>query len=570
LLFRESAAAALRLAPDARSRTELLQRIASVQEQVGDYAGALQTAAALGEWRLDVRRSLTCRLLEDRRVDEAYRAAARSENRDWALAHLASQLTNPPHSLRSQRVDQVDTAALVKRAFVVARDVRTPRAKADAYASMTYNLWRRGDTSNAVSAAHAALTALERVRDPDIVATRTALVSGILGRVGKLDEALPLLRSLPAHDRLTPFWFFIDSPAEKDSRVIAELRALADLVPSNVSPNAKAGFASDVARALRQFGDSARASALEARYPLLDVATGQSWTKADNRSPADDADSLATAGLWSAALAAIERIPDPMRVGFRARAYLALGDREYGQSRDSVRHALRRASTAARATSLGDTLRDRLLTDIAAAQLSRGFHEDGLETLALVRDGKSASYALGEAGGVPNNNFTIRDRYSLLRRAPQAEARILAVSGLIWNASTKGNPSRDDMRWLTALTDSLPLGSPRRRAQIAIALNALAQKDTVSARRRLLNVLETSKPALESPAFAAVDPSEDLVPILVRIGATDEALSWARSFTDPYARAAALLRVGEGLLERAKIGEPQWITNGPDSCRAGF
>src|SRR5688572_24045241 len=96
-LFRESSVAARRIPPTDTTRIDLLRRVAQAQISVGDIESALAISRSLGPWRREVQNDATCRLLEERRFDDAYRLVARfpNEDRDWALASLAVKLIRP-------------------------------------------------------------------------------------------------------------------------------------------------------------------------------------------------------------------------------------------------------------------------------------------------------------------------------------------------------------------------------------------------------------------------------------------------------------------------------------------
>src|SRR6476646_1713401 len=98
-LLREGAAAAAQ-APLTSRRTKQLRAIAANQVKVGDFTGAMTTSRSLGDWRIEVHTDVACRLLEDRRFDDAYRfvRSLPPDDRDWALAHMAAQLSHPPFS----------------------------------------------------------------------------------------------------------------------------------------------------------------------------------------------------------------------------------------------------------------------------------------------------------------------------------------------------------------------------------------------------------------------------------------------------------------------------------------
>ena len=63
----------------------------------------------------------------------------------------------------------------------------------------------------------------------------------------------------------------------------------------------------------------------------------------------------------------------------------------------------------------------------------------------------------------------------------------------------------------------------------------------------------------------------DQVPVLlIRLGAEDEAMHWARSLTEPSDRAGALLMSAHAFLVRSRTTTLMWVSNGPDSFREEF
>src|SRR6478736_4897446 len=139
-LVRESARVARGIPPGDTTRTTLLRRIAEAQVWIGDTDSALATARSTGPWRREVETEASCRLLETDRFDDAYRLVKRfpDEDRDWALAHLTSSLVRMPWARFPGAPAATDAATLHDRALTIAREIRAPEARLDAFVSLAY------------------------------------------------------------------------------------------------------------------------------------------------------------------------------------------------------------------------------------------------------------------------------------------------------------------------------------------------------------------------------------------------------------------------------------------------
>ena len=561
-LFRESAAAGLEIPSSSSHRIELLLRIARRQASAGDRDGALGTGSALGPWRREVQTDLACRLSQPRRIDDAvaFVSSLPPSDRDWARAHLASQAARAPMLPQRQRPDTVDTRALARRALRIARDVRSPHARVDALISIGYTqLWQH-DSSGAVATFRQANATLRGVRDSDVVTTRREMIGVGLRSAGHIRESIVILRTLPTSRRLRTAWGIGEWHVRREPLLRTELRALVPLLASVVDTTARAEHATHLAESLRAVGDSAAAGLVVARYPPNDTAAAPATA-------ADVVESLARDGDIVGAFDAVARISDPARVGFQARAYLDMADAMRSPNLDTIRLVLSRASSIARASSLGDTLRSRLLVKIASTQLTRGFHDDGLSTVSAIPVPVAAAEALLNVG----RSASLAERSRVIDRAPSAEVRTLATAWLAQRivSGRMQTTVPDDVAWAIAVADSFPAGEAREQTQIAVALHALARKDTVAARARLLPLLATHD-VNRAPDLYEHDGSDGLPALLVRLGATDDVLRWARSLPDPSARAAALLAIGHAIIRRTGATGPFGLGNGPDMCREVF
>ena len=508
-LLRESAAAAAQ-APLTSLRTSQLRVIAANQVKAGDFAGAMVTSRSLGDWRLEVHTDVACRLLEDRRFDDAYRfvkSLPRSD-RDWSLAHVAAQLSHPPFSPRRRHVDAVDTAALTRRGLEITREIHAPNARIDALLSIAFTQVRRNDTSGAVESLRAASAILPSVRDTDYATSRRMMIASELGRAGRID-------------------------------------------------------ASGIVETLKEAGDSTAADSLGRVY-----RRDTTPTVIPSKRPSDVADSLAAAREVARAIELVEGITDSLHVGFRGRAFLSIANSASAAGRDTVRLILARAFADARTVTTSDTLRDDLLSDIAREQLSRGFHDDGLATINTIRTVDLAVWPLTGIGPAPGTSIGMRDRRRIIAQVANSDVRVRASAEII-AMRFDGAPSADDVAWATAFADSLPANPARDRAQLAIARRDLARKDTSAARARLVRMLATYT-VVRVPALYEHDKFDQAPVTLVRAGGGDEARRWARALADPSARAAALLMVAHAFLVRSETSIQWWFSNGPDSCREEF
>lgn len=143
-LLAEATGAALLAAP--RDRVRLLERIARMQIEFGDALAAeraartIATATAQSTEGLAIARSLrldaTCRLLEDRRVEEAIGVVLRIEDeheRGWPLARLSAQLVQLPRRTSGLPPDSPESLARhAARALELAHAVPAPDARVDA------------------------------------------------------------------------------------------------------------------------------------------------------------------------------------------------------------------------------------------------------------------------------------------------------------------------------------------------------------------------------------------------------------------------------------------------------
>jgi hypothetical protein len=268
------------------------------------------------------------------------------------------------------------------------------------------------------------------------------------------------------------------------------------------------------------------------------------------------------------ALELVAGITDSLHIGVRARALLSLANSASAAGRDTVRLILARASADARTITTSDALRDDLLADIARAQLSQGFHDDGVATINAMRTIDRAIWPLTSIGAAPGATMGMRDRRRIIAQVANGDVRDRASAEIIV-LGFDGRPSADDVEWATAFADSLPSGPARQRAQLAIAWRDLAQKDTLAARTRLIPLLATYT-VDRVPELYDHDRFDQIPVTLVRAGGGDEAIRWARALTDPSARAAALLMTAHAFLVRSQTSIQMWFSNGPDSCREEF
>jgi hypothetical protein len=169
--------------------------------------------------------------------------------------------------------------------------------------------------------------------------------------------------------------------------------------------------------------------------------------------------------------------------------------------------------------------------------------------------------------------MNVRERAAVIGRVANAGVRDLALVALVrdnvWYASFN-QPTADDVAWATALADSLPAGTARTQAQVAVAVYRFRKlHDTVGARTRLLPLLANDGPDLV-PSPALLDHLSAIPALLVQVGALDEVLRWARALSDAGGRASALLNIGHAVLDRSDSATRFTFSNGPDTCREEF
>jgi hypothetical protein len=241
---------------------------------------------------------------------------------------------------------------------------------------------------------------------------------------------------------------------------------------------------------------------------------------------------------------------------------LALAENTYG---DSSRLYLREARRALLAAPHDSATLDEKASYIAARQFQLGDNEEGVITLDLVRDPRSATSVVRQWGGSTFSHLDARKLRGYADRFHNPVVRDMVLEHVIDPYLTSRTASPADVAWARALADSIATPDIRRDAYRALARRTLADGDSAGARRQLLALL--AQPGLDAEeemnGYGRGLPGD-----LVRAGGWREAIGWARSSPAPAKRARRLLGIAAQLQRDLEQQEqrPQYLSNGPDWC----
>ena len=569
-LFHESSINARGIPATDTTRTELLRRIARAQIWVGEIDSALVTSQSLGPWRREVQTDATCRLLEDHRFDDADRLVRRYpiEDRDWALAHLASRLGRPPWSSRLKTPVPIDTAALRDRALAVAREIRSPEARVDAFIALGNSWEYRRDTTRVPVALAGALAALPEIRDRDLASSRLAAIIDDLGDAGYTDSALTLLPSLLPRDRISAAWGMGRWRDARGPHVRAELLGLVPRVDSVANPRVRRHMADGIVYAFNTLGDSATADSVAVRLRSDPTVGRQPRQRADVLpSIVERAERIASTNVREA-IAIVDTLDDPFSYGRRARAFVRVVSAASNVNIDTIALLMRRARESALAQRLSPRQLSLTLIEIAEVQLGHALVDDGAVTLNAIPDRAIALSAFRYLGGLQLGLLPKSNGQRLLASLRDADLRAAAATRVIGPWLEDKNLSQADFDWVMSVVDSLPRGRWAESAQVLIARTAFFRGDTAAARDRSLSVLRARD--RDWSRWQTYPFGDELIFWVVRGGGLGEALAWARALPSPASRAAGLLEIGDALDAVADIGKAMRINNRLNACRDEF
>jgi len=568
-LVRESARVARGIPASDTTRTTLLRRIAEAQVWIGDTDSALATARSTGPWRREVETEASCRLLETDRFDDAYRLVRRfpDEDRDWALAHLASSLVRLPWARFSSIPAAADAAPLHDRALGIAREIRTPEARLDAFVSLAYWLQYWEDTTRVAAALDDALASLHDVRDRDLASSRLRRIIDVLGTAGRTDTALALLASLLPRDRIAAAWDMGAWRDAQDQRVRTALLGLIPRVDSVTDRRVRLHMVSGIVYAFNTSRDSETADSVGLRLTNDPTVGRQPRRRHDvPLSVVERAARLAPTDLGGA-IALVDTLDDPLSYGRRARAYARVLAAAPNAPAGAAAQLMRRAREHALARRLSPRQLTLTLLQITENQIARGIVDDAAATLNEIRDREVALSAFGDAGGM-RFKLPKADGQRFLELLRDPELRAAVATRVIGPWIEDRNTPEADLAWATNVADSLLRGRSSEPAQILVARAAFSRGDTAAARHRSVAVLRARD--RDWTRWPTHPLGDELLILAVRAGGVGEALAWARSLPSPASQAAALLEIGDALDMVINMGKGKRFKALPDACRDQF
>ena len=578
-------------------RSTLLAALGRSQVAARDYAGAARTLRlvrdeqpdgvqrALGEpemfagfERAGLARHLSCGLREAGRPDEAVavvRGMTAGPDRDWELAHEVSLIASgarPPWQMNAS--PESDPSPRWRTALDLTGDIALPAARLDALLAIAQAVPDTGRGRATVERAYAAARAIT-LADTDRQRSRDAMLAGVALLLGRTGDARALFTRLRD---LMDIRLVLDAAASRPGtaplvrelapRVVGAGRAIRDSA-------ARDAYLRMVWETLGHGGARGLADS------LLPEAIASAKRHSAIAAALDSADEVDTAAV-AAAIRALRardfiearrqatRVPLDDRHARRAALYSEMAQiAAYETNRDTARAYLREARAALLTVPRDAATMDEVAARIAERQLSIGDGEDGLRTLDLIRDRRSAAFALSQGIGSTMSGFTARKLRRYAEQARRPVVRDLVLAEVVSRYLVGRVVSDSDAAWGRALAESIATPVYRREALRAIAAEALRRGDSTNARLRTLALVQ-------DPTFAAGVRSEPvdrgLIGDLVRAGGWREAIDWARAPSESTERARRLL--GVAMMFQQQLDQRNhvrmYLSNGPDWCRHGF
>jgi hypothetical protein len=424
-----------------------------------------------------------------------------------------------------------------------------------------------GDSIGAATTVDAARAAADSIDDADLRGQRLAMLAPHYAATGRVGEGLRLARSLASFDDRREGIVGVASTraGARDPAVRATVDALVRDSARFDDSGARTMFLYSLERALSARGDSSLARRLAEENE-------QAGRAAPPLSRADSAEARAWAKDYAGAVALVERIRDPRRLGLKARAYVRVALPEgFIPNRDSAKVFLVRGRAAALAEA-GAGVRDELLGRIASEQFRIADEAGAIETLRHVADDGTVIAVASGMGTWTGSKAGYAEQRRLATRLPRSAVRAAVLAWLI-ERHVQGDithkPVLDDLAADRARADSITVPSYRARALAAVAGGLLARRDTAAARSILRSLLDAADVSNVTDRWSRVAPP---VQQLVAIGDTATVRRWATARRAPAERARALLAYGQAL--RWHLDEvtrrPMMISNGPDPCTDTF
>jgi hypothetical protein len=579
----------------AAERSSLLAAIGRSQVAARDYADAGRTLALidddespaqvlrdLGETdeyagleRATLARRLTCAWFEAAQSDSALAAVwamPPSVRREWELAHVALVTArggrNPLHTHTGP---PSDPPVNWRRALELANRITLADARLDALLGIASVIPDTGTGRPLLVQAYDAARAIT-LGDPDRQRSRDAMLAVFALRLDRPDDARALFARLSNRDDMK---YVLASAStrlraavlvrEWSPGVILAGRAIRDSAARSV-------YLTGLWTALQQSGGRAFADSLlpestaSAEHPRNLRAIMDSATTADT-SPATLAKRAFAPGDYAGVRAAVARVPLDDRLALRADVWLNLAWDIYPVRTDTALAYLLEAGTALLAAPRDSGAFDQRARAIAYRQFWLGADAEGITTLNLVRDPRSASYEVSQWGSSTLSHFTATDLRGYADRIRNPVLRDMALAHIVVARLVGSNVSASNVRWGRALADSIQTPELRQQAQGAVAHELARRGDSTEARRRLLALLR------DAERGHAPDPVvHDLLGELVGAGGLREALGWARTPSAQATRARRLLWIANeltGLID-TRENRSMSFSNGTDWCRDGF
>jgi hypothetical protein len=562
----------------------IIGEAADLQLQLEDFDGYLNTARLLrqfpypeGRYR-SMSRNLVCYLLEDRKLDDARGFASRlidgtsPEEGDWTRAHFAMQLLRLPNPLRdSLKNIPMDSAALRRESFAIARSIATPEVTTDIKLALAGFLIGARDSAHARRLLRTADSARKLIVDRDRATSRAAMIAGVGVRLGEWDLATRMV------DQLSSLLDFKDlaegsafaklegsDPPELTSFRTRILERYLSLVKANPDKRVRDHLYSQLRVRIEYGGRKALADSLmlppsPTRKDHLEQAPGPEYDRLMIR-----AIEAAQQGNINEAERALRALPDPERTGLGARAMINLA--HMAHPKDSLTIRKRGLEMLLKSSRLKS--RDEVLAEVARDRLAMwGDNEMAIDIVNEIRDVKLARQTLADIGQSTMANLNPPKLRKLVERIRNNEVRDqvlfrLMISMLLTKGATPGENS-----WGLAIADSIRTPDLRSAARFEVAKYYWFRGDTVRARGLFLETLHGPIDYQNQWDRSTVISS------LLAANAKEELLSWARSKPEPTAKARSLLHIIYPL--RWRIPGPSnpratIISNGPDGCRRDF
>jgi hypothetical protein len=567
---------------DTASRA-ILGEAANLQLEFEDFDGFLSSARLIrqmpnskGQYR-QMSRSLVCYMLEERKIDEAKRFAfaladGSSDEDDWIRAHLAMHLLYLPRPLRdSLKTAPIDSVALQRDAFTIARSITTPEVTTDTHIAFAVFLIRANDSVNARNELRAADSARRLIANKDRATSRATIIARNAATLGDWPLANSMVEQLSTW---LEFQYLAEgsthsSPGTNERPELASFnRRILDRYIELLKHNPDERVRDHLFSQLRlMFRYKERKALADSLLP----AAKQTRQEALERPPEQQYDSLMMRGIESIQkrnIAEAERLlralPDPKHEGLGARVMINMATNAHPDDSQMLRKR-------GLAMLLGDPKlkpRDQILSEVARERLAFfGDNEMAIDLVNEMRDVKLARETLADIGQSTMANLDASKLRKLVDRIRSSEVKEQVLFRLMISMLLARGATPSQNAWGLAIADSIQTPDLHARARIESAKFRWAHGDSTRARVLLLEALRDGVEKQNQY------DRHTIISLLIAANATDELLAWARSERDPTRRARKLLAVMYPL--RARLPQPSnsrgvTFSNGPDGCRRDF